>query len=226
MSATLKDTLQKWRQRFDALQPRERNIIMVLALVVMVFIWDLLCYSPLQRSITTARDGLVAKADQITQLGNEVRELTQPGSDNPVRVLQNRKQGLKVAIKQLDSSIEQLTGNLIPAKKMVQVLEDVLRQSSSLQLVAVKSLPVRRLITGAEADVSVMQASDGALYLHAVELELRGSYFETLSYLQALEGLPWQVIWDQLEYRVDHYPQADIRLRINTLSSSAGLLGV
>jgi MSHA biogenesis protein MshJ len=226
VSASLKNSIQKWRERFDALQPRERNIILILALVVVAFLWDLLCYSPLQRSITKTQDGIVSTADQITQLGNQVRELTQPGSGNPVRVLQDRKQNLKVAIKQLDSSIEQLTGNLIPAKKMVQVLEDVLRQSSNLQLVAVKNLPVRRLITGTEADISVTHASDGALYLHAVELELRGSYFETLSYLQALEGLPWQVIWDQLEYRVDRYPQADIRLRINTLSSSAGLLGV
>jgi len=226
VKASLKDSMQKWRERFDALQPRERNIILILALVVVAFIWDFLCYSPLQRGITKTQSEIVAKTDQVRQLGNDIREQAQSGSGNPVRVLQDRKQSLTIAIKQLDSSIKQLTGNLIPTKKMVRVLEDVLRQSSSLQLVAVKSLPVRRLITAVEGETEVVPADHSRLYLHAVELELRGSYFETLSYLQALEGLPWQVIWEQLEYRVDGYPHADIRLRINTLSSSAGLLGV
>jgi len=223
MSTSLKDSVLKLRKRLDALQPRERSIVLILALVVVAFLWDQLCYSPLQRSVTAGRAEMSLVADQIVARGNELRELAQPGK-NPVRVLQDRKKQLKIAIEQLNGNIEQLTGNLIPAKKMVQVLEDVLRQSSSLQLVKVQSLPVRLLIREGETQETLV--SDDRLYLHAVELQLRGDYFETLSYLRALEELPWQVIWDQLEYQVDGYPQADIRLRINTLSASAGLLGV
>jgi len=85
-------------------------------------------------------------------------------------------------------------------------------------------LPVRKLMSAANEATSGRQ--EDVLYLHAVELQLRGSYFEALRYLQALETLPWQVIWDQLEYQVIQYPQADIRLRINTLSGSDRLLGV
>jgi len=223
MSTAIKDSAVKLRKRLDALQPRERNIVLILALVVVAFLWDQLCYSPLQRSVKEARAEMSSVADQIVTRGNELRALAQPGK-NPVRVLQDRKKQLKIAIEQLNGNIEKLTGNLIPAKKMVQVLEDVLRQSSSLQLVKVQSLPVRRLMREGETEETLV--SDSSLYLHAVELQLRGDYFETLSYLRALEELPWQVIWDQLEYQVDGYPQADIRLRINTLSASAGLLGV
>lgn len=228
MSTAISDFMQKLRERLDALQPRERNIVLILVLVVVAFLWDLLCYSPLQNSVKNTQDELTARTDQIARLTQQINELTQTGDKNPVRQLQSRQQGLETAIQQLDVSIARLTGNLIPAKKMVQVLEDVLHRSSDLQLLAVTSLPVRRLIAEPkEKETGVAAANEtGHLYLHAVELELRGSYFEALAYLQALEDLPWQVIWDQLEYRVDGYPQAEIRLRINTLSSSAGLLGV
>ncbi len=225
MSDTVKDSIVKLRDRFDALQLREQRIVLILVLVIIAFLWDLLCYSPLQNSIKKSQDAIIAKSEQITRLGNQINDLVRPGKSSPMQVLQNREQNLQAAIKQLDGSIRQLTSDLIPAKKMVQVLEEVLHESSNLQLVAVKNLPVRRLITEREeADAPALGSS--RLYLHAVELELRGNYFETLNYLRALEVLPWQVIWDQLEYRVDHYPKANIRLRINTLSSSAGLLGV
>jgi len=223
MSASLKGSALKLRKWLDALQPRERNIVLILALVVAAFLWDQLCYSPLQSNVAEGRAEMTSIADQIVARGNELRELTQPGK-NPGRVLQDRKKQLQIAIEQLNGNIEQMTGNLIPAKKMVQVLEDVLRQSSSLQLLKVQSLPVRRLIRDGETQETLV--GDDSLYLHAVELQLQGDYFETLSYLRALEELPWQVIWDQLEYQVDGYPQASVRLRINTLSASAGLLGV
>ena len=185
MKASLKDWLFNLRERLDALQPRERNIVLILSLVVAAFLWDQLCYSPLQRSAAQTSEKITTVTNQLTAAGNKLSALTQPGS-NPAGVLRDRRQQLKIAVKQLDGTIEQLTGNLIPAKKMVQVLEDVLHQSSSLRLIKVKNLPVRKLMVAGAAENFADEAS--GVYLHAVELELRGSYFETLAYLQALES--------------------------------------
>jgi len=224
MSVSLKGSLHKLRTWLDGLQLRERNIVLILALVVLVFVWDLVFFSPVQKGIESAKGQMTTLANQMTTLNGQLIELAQLDNANPNKVLQTQKQQLNLAIEQLDSSIEGMTGNLIPATKMVQVLEDVLQQSGNLQLVRVKSLPVRKLMSAANEATSGRQ--EDVLYLHAVELQLRGSYFEALRYLQALETLPWQVIWDQLEYQVIQYPQADIRLRINTLSGSDRLLGV
>ena len=64
------------------------------------------------------------------------------------------------------------------------------------------------------------------LYQHGVEMLLEGEYFQTLRYLKALEELPWQVLWGELEYGVQDYPRASIRLQINTLSTDSGWIGV
>jgi MSHA biogenesis protein MshJ len=40
----------------------------------------------------------------------------------------------------------------------------------------------------------------------------------TLRYLSVLESLPWHFIWDNIEYHVTDYPQAEITIRIYTLS--------
>ncbi|MEH6358641.1 MAG: type II secretion system protein GspM [Pseudomonadales bacterium] len=228
MSAALKESMLKLRAKLDGLQPRERNIVLILALVVMVFMWDLLVFSSLQSDVKSARDQSATVAQQMTTINSQLVELSKPGNANPNAALQVQKQQLNIAIDQISSNIKTMTGNLIPAKRMVQVLEDVLHESSDLQLLRVKSLPVRKLISDSAGNVEDVEPNqqEGVLYLHAVELELRGDYFETLRYLQALEELPWQVIWDQLEYQVEGYPKANIRLRINTLSSGDGLLGV
>ena len=226
MSANLQDSLHQWRERFDALQPRERHIILILLLVIVAFLWDLLYFSPLQKEIANTERQIGNVAEQIVGLNNEVAAMAKAGKESPLNQLHNEKKHLGQAIDALDRTIDQLTGNLIPAKKMVQVLEDVLQQTGRLQLVAVKSLPVRPLVATDDLQAVDNKGNDSALYLHSVELTLRGSYFDAMTYLQALEQLPWQVIWEQLEYQVESYPQADIKLRINTLSSSAGLLGV
>lgn len=225
MNVSMKESVLKLRAKLDGLQSRERNIVLILALVVMVFMWDLLIFSSLQSDVKRARDKSATVVQQMITINTQLAET---GNANPNAALQIQKQQLNIAIEQLNSNIKGMTGNLIPAKKMVQVLEDVLHECSDLQLLRVKSLPVRKLISdsAASAEDVVSSQQEDVLYLHAVELELRGGYFETLRYLQALEELSWQVIWDQLEYQVEGYPKANIRLRINTLSSNDGLLGV
>jgi MSHA biogenesis protein MshJ len=41
-----------------------------------------------------------------------------------------------------------------------------------------------------------------------------------------LERLPWRFYWQDLNYSVDHYPNAEVILRVYTLSSEEGLFGV
>jgi MSHA biogenesis protein MshJ len=57
-----------------------------------------------------------------------------------------------------------------------------------------------------------------AIYRHGVELSVEGSYADLLSYLQALEALPQQLLWGSLELKVEQYPHVVLTLRLYTLS--------
>ena len=66
---------------------------------------------------------------------------------------------------------------------------------------------------------------DTAVYLHTVELELRGSYLSALRYVNEIEALPWNLLWDALEYEVLEYPEGRITLRVQSLSTKEGWIG-
>lgn len=213
--------------RFQQLTARERNIVLVLALVVVVFLWDQLLFAPLQRDSEKVKQQINALNNNMATQTNQLSEIMASAKHDPNRELKQKQQQLAQSLQLLETKQQSLTANLIPPRQMAEVLEQVLRQRTRLKLIKVTSLPAEQLTEAAENNEAVAQDSEtSVLYRHGVELELEGSYFETLRYLRSLEQLRWQVLWDSLEYEVQEYPRANIRLRINTLSTNAGWIGV
>lgn len=56
------------------------------------------------------------------------------------------------------------------------------------------------------------------LYRHGVELAVRGNYLDMVSYMDALEAMPAQLIWSKASLSVEEYPNARLTLRVYTLS--------
>ena len=64
------------------------------------------------------------------------------------------------------------------------------------------------------------------VFRHTVEISVKGSYFDLLDYLAALERMPQRVFWDGFELNVAQYPQAVLKLSIYTLSPEKSWLTV
>ena len=73
---------------------------------------------------------------------------------------------------------------------------------------------------------TILQFLYDGVYEHVVEMRASGSYFQIIQFLTALEALSWRFYWQRLDYKVTEYPNAEIILRVYTLSSEEGLLGV
>ncbi len=221
----------QWRllkEKFDQLSTRERYIMIALLLSVIFFIWDQLLYSPLNRKLTIAVGQVETIQAQITANQNEFATLAQTLKDDPNTELRGRIKAVEHNVKKLNQRIEQLTADLIPPEQMPVVLEKMLTQNRGLKLIRVKSLPVEKIsLSENNAKIKVSTETDGEyLYQYGVELELEGPFFQVLAYLKDLEKLPWRLVWNQLEYEVQQYPVAVVRLRINTLSTDSGWIGV
>ncbi len=52
-------------------------------------------------------------------------------------------------------------------------------------------------------------------------IEFSGDYFETIRYLQYLDQLPWFLSFDSLQYKVDEYPNANVKVAITVLGAPA-----
>lgn len=74
-----------------------------------------------------------------------------------------------------------------------------------------------------EASESIKSA---VIYIHPFEVELKGNYQSIYQYLQKIEQLDAVFFWDMLDYKVTNYPHAEIKIKVHTLSSESGWLGV
>ena len=62
------------------------------------------------------------------------------------------------------------------------------------------------------------------MFRHDMLMEFRGDYMSTLRYLEMMEDLSWKFVWDDLQYKVEEYPDALVTVRFHTLSSEESVL--
>ena len=211
-----------WRrleQRFQALSLRERVLVIVMTLAIIAALANVLFFLPLQDQLKAERQQQQEHQRRREQLENELSQL------QAWQARQEDGSGLVVVEQQLASvnqQIQQMSQRMVPPQEMTALLQQLLAREQGMQVIALEKLPLEQPnLSEAEAPVS----AEVPLYRHRLRLSLRGNYFDSLRYLQAMEALPWTVYWDSLEYRVETYPQAILTVEIATLGQEQGWLG-
>lgn len=211
-----------WRrleQRFQALSLRERVLVIVMSLAVIAALANFLFFLPLQDQLRAERQQQQEHQRRREQLENELSQL------QAWQARQEDGSGLVVVEQQLASinqQIQQLSQRMVPPQEMTALLQQLLAREQGMQVVALEKLPLEQ---PSENGADVPVSAEMPLYRHRLRLSLRGNYFDSLRYLQAMEALPWTVYWDRLEYRVESYPQATLTVEIATLGQEQGWLG-
>lgn len=216
----------------DALALRERLLVFAAVLVALVVVWDAILMSPLDLSRTRVQDELEGELRRIQALGAELATLQAAARNDPNRLKREESERLQRRVEELDVRLAERTSDLIPPSRMTHVLKDLLRRHSGIRLVRLEALPVEALSPGnaaglgGEPDQGLESAAGAALYKHGLRMELGGDYPSTLRYLEAIEQLPWQLLWDRLTYRVTEYPRASVEVVVYTLSTEEAWIGV
>ena len=74
--------------------------------------------------------------------------------------------------------------------------------------------------TAAKPAADAGGVKDRGPFLHPVEIVVEGDFASVVSYLRAVEGLPWRIQWRSLELVAGDYPQNRVTLVIGALSLS------
>ena len=78
----------------------------------------------------------------------------------------------------------------------------------------------------ATTEAAAAPPTDTGPYLHPVELIIEGNYLDIVSYLHALEALPWHFYWRVLELETKTYPRNRVRIELSTVSLEKEWIGV
>lgn len=205
------------QDKVDALTLRERLLVLITALVLIVALWQSLLMQPLAKRAIQTRAELTELEDRITvanrSLEDQVLQLAGGSGEQRSRVASLRKR-----IDEINATLGNHAAELIDPPEMARVLESVLKKQSRLTLVRIRNSDPE-LLSASE------DASEVTFYRHGLEIEVEGSYIACLEYLNAIEELPWRLYWQVLEIDVIDYPLNRIRIEVSTLSLDEEWIG-
>ena len=217
-------------EKIDARVLRERVLIGAALIVLIYLFWQLMVASPLEKRELLLKNELATINSEQQQTELQISTLKMAAASELYQVKKVEIAKLEQQILAADERLKGLSQGLISVDQLPKVLEDMLLQSAQLRLLKVQTLPATELqlnttITEPDGKTSLALKGTG-VFKHGVVLELAGGYQELLALLSAIEALQWRFYWESLDYEVLQYPNAHIELRVFTLSSEEGLLGV
>jgi len=196
----MKAQLERLAARFNALAIRERALIFGSVLVAVLALFYLMALEP---SLVQKRRlaGQLADAQKGLQT---LLSLKTPAED-PLAQRRAERDALRRQLADVDKTMAQIQRGLVPPERTAKLLEDMLRRSRGLQLVSLRTLPVKRFdaASGASAESNAAQDAERQLYQHTFEMTVHGSYVELYEYLRMVEQLPWRLFWSRISVAVN-----------------------
>src|SRR5690606_12000848 len=138
-------------------------------------------------------------------LQQQLNELLAANVD-PDAPLNQRINELLSEQERLRQTLAEQTRQLIPAKRMKEVLQELLAEHPELKLIELSSQPAVNVIDQTNGD------SELSLYRQGLVLIVEGRYFAIQAYLQHLQSLPWQFYWQTFDYQVAEYPTGRLQI--------------
>lgn len=206
----LQERIQPLLDRVDAMELRQRIMLLVVCLAVMFYVADTLAIQPAIKQQKVLRQAI---ADWELKL-DVLRERSGMLPDNPANAASSPYDDMLSRLAQLDARIHDQMGGLLAPDQAIEVLKQVLEQEQELRLLEVNA--GSRPLNGTELLGKDMLAETG-INRYQMQLQLEGNYLATLRYLRALEGLPWKFFWEGVDYEVTEHPKARITIDLYTL---------
>lgn len=212
------DKMRLLSNRVDTLSFRERLLVMITVLVATFVLWESLVvgiFFPSDEEVLKASHAI---EESIKQLQDQITGVSQAISGTNELIKNN--EALKQENQILKQRITEQTNKMISPKDMLSIVKNLINASNNLIVLELKNSDPVDLFPekGQKAIMSV--------YLHTVNLKLRGKYFDVMNFLRDLEAKNMKMIWSSLEYTVQEYPMAEVTIVLQTLGLEAGWIGV
>jgi MSHA biogenesis protein MshJ len=221
----MKQYLTDMATRIDAFSLRERLLIMIGGVLVIYFLFNMFLIEPLLQQAKGLTQRLDRQNNELLSLRAQQQAIIKRSQTDPDAQNRKKQDVLAKDITQVNKRLQASTVDLISPQNMSAVLESVLNNFSGLELESIKALPPVSLADLLN-DENRQSASIPGVYQHGLRMSFKGSYLDTLAYLQALESLKWRFYWGDIDFEVTKYPQAEVTIIVNTLSLNEAWIGI
>ncbi|MER2490628.1 type II secretion system protein GspM [Catenovulum sediminis] len=206
------------QEKYSGLAKREKIIIFASGSLLICYVFIMLIIEPRWTAHSEQQKQLAQLQQQFTTL-TETSDSLQGALKVDVNLpLKQQVDTLKKRLTELDKELKAISAELVDAQQMAALLQDMLSQTKGVKLLSLKSLPAKNLLSDDNEQAD--------LYQQVLKIKLEGRYQDLYQFLKQVETLPWQVNWNNFEYKVIQYPKGQLSVEIITLSLSEGIMGV
>ncbi|MFQ5469370.1 MAG: hypothetical protein ACE5EH_03590 [Gammaproteobacteria bacterium] len=218
------DPVKQKLAQYNSLNIRERVLILAVLLGAIFVIWNLTFYGGFEDKLALRQSNITKIQKETADIFKQVQLVTESRENDPRLKKQAYINQLRVELAKANEQLKFMTKSLVKPSDMAKLLEELLLQNSSLQLLKVETLGAVPLVS--KSNNNDEEADKDIVYRHTIVLDFKGEYFSTLDFLHAVEQLPWKIFWGGIDYDVIDYPMASISLKVNTLSMNSGWIGI
>ena len=217
--------IRRLTQWIDQRSPRERIMVFVAVLAVVIFASYAFYFNPQNLKRAGIENQITELKATLATLDSQAEAIKAKAKVDPDREQRARLQQLQTDLDRLNSRLKDLTIDLISPRDMAEVLRSLLLRQEGMRLLSLENLPAEDLLPTADNESVKNGAGEIHLYRHPMRIVFSGTYLQALQYLRMLEKLPRELFWDDLEIVVKDHPQAEISLTVHTLSLRKGWIG-
>lgn len=203
---------------FDHRHLRERILISVGLVAIFIVCWFVFLLKPLQAGLAPMREGITTAQGltaqfkaQYTKTKNDIKAIKKPNFDKQINELNER-------IARLQKQTEEVSTRVVNKKQISRLLNAILDRSEGVKLILFDALKAKAL-SGAQG------GPEHTLYKNSLAIELTGTYYQLLAFLEKIENLGINIYWQNIAVNVGKYPATSIKLKLFILSRQAGVLG-
>jgi len=214
----MQEKLAQFIAKIDGMSLRERALIFAATAFAVVSLINTFFLDPLLAQQKGLSSQVVQQQEKMKETQAQLTSLLQAKQADEHAPQRERIRQLREQIAEGDAYLKATQDKLVPPEKMAALLEQVLAKNSSLQLVALNTLPVSLFIEPS-ADVEIKAVvQEKQIFKHGVQMTVRGSYADLMQYLATLEKMPTQMFWGMAKMSVVQYPNAELTVTLYTLS--------
>ncbi len=227
--------------KVDSLQYRERLLLLVTIVVLLMSIWDYLFFRDEWGKTQSIQNKISASQTQLDIDSASQRGLVKEIQEDPGLVYEAKLKRYEQEIVRIDQVLKEKTLEFISPQQMIQVLESLIQKESGLDLISLTTTGSRNLLSQIKDHkkesrlplkndnndfVEIYREGVPNVYMHGLKMKFEGDYISALNYVRRIESLRWRFSWSSLVISMEGYPITNVTIELETLSLNEGWIGV
>jgi len=214
-------TWDKALSNYSKLSMRERMLILISVVGLIIFSVTNFLLMPMFEEYAQLKKVQNTTQTSIQTVNVQIDSVKKLLADKPVEKIQRQLDNLNRQHQTKIKELDKYKLSLVSSDDMATLVEEIVEENKKLLVVSLISKEPTPILMQPDGDKEQV-----LLYKHAIDIKLQGQYFALLAFMKKIEAQEKSILWNDIDYKVDEYPNAILSFEIYTISTDKEFIGV